>query len=101
MHVETKEICEMWRRWLRLRKKATSATHNVTKSSLDESWIAFVHRWNTEATFPDLLPLREERRQRYGLAETLQIVCELSWSSIDLLALFTGKKAAETAEDTE
>lgn len=75
------EMREMWRRWLRTRGKPTSATRTVTQSSLDKYSAAFVRRWNTEAVFAKLVPLREERLQRYGLTESREMVCELSWDS--------------------
>uniref|UniRef100_M4BXQ8 Uncharacterized protein n=1 Tax=Hyaloperonospora arabidopsidis (strain Emoy2) TaxID=559515 RepID=M4BXQ8_HYAAE len=73
------EMSDMWRRWRQIRGKPTSATRAVRRSSLDQSWTAFIRRWNTEPSFYELVPLREEQRRRYGFAESRERVCELSW----------------------
>ena len=71
----------MCQRWKRTREKPTSATRAVRQSSLGELWTAFVHRWNTEPSFAELVTLHEEQRRRYGLAATRERVCELSWTA--------------------
>lgn len=72
------EMHAMWCRWRQRCGKPTVTTLAVRQTSLDESWTPFVRRWNTETSFANLVQTREERRRRYGLAETREKVCELA-----------------------
>ncbi|CAH0473895.1 unnamed protein product [Peronospora belbahrii] len=78
---EDEVMADMWRRWKATRRKPVTANLAVTQYSLDESWTAFVRRWNSKSHFGELLPYRKEQRRKYGLSDLREKVCTMCWNA--------------------
>uniref|UniRef100_M4B9N7 Uncharacterized protein n=1 Tax=Hyaloperonospora arabidopsidis (strain Emoy2) TaxID=559515 RepID=M4B9N7_HYAAE len=97
------EMRDMWRQWRRTRGKPTSSTRAVQQYSLNESWTAFVRRWNTEPSFAELVPLCEEQRHCYGLAETRKRLGQTALNGRTLIVIvrYPRRSARELGDTSE